>query len=56
MSERRRAIASMTVNTASRRVMEKCGMTLVRIFSMDWPEVIEGSEHGDVEYAIAREE
>jgi hypothetical protein len=23
---------------------------------MDWPETIEGSEHGEVEYAITREE
>ena len=53
----RRVVAStMTVNTASRRVMEKCGMRLVRTFFMEWPEVIEGSEHGDVEYAITREE
>jgi RimJ/RimL family protein N-acetyltransferase len=52
-----RVIAStMSVNTGSRRVMEKCGMTLVRTFFMEWPEVIEGSEHGDVEYAITREE
>ena len=53
----RRVVAStMTVNTGSRRVMEKSGMTLVRTFFMEWPEVIEGSEQGDVEYAITREE
>ncbi len=43
---------TMVVNTASRRVMEKCGMRLVRHFRADWPDRIPGDEHGDVEYAI----
>ncbi|WP_051265558.1 GNAT family N-acetyltransferase [Nakamurella lactea] len=47
---------TMVVNTASRRVMEKCGLSLVRIFHQDWPDHIPGDEHGDVEYAITREE
>lgn len=48
---------TMTVNTGSRRVMEKAGLRYVRTFFVDWPEgPIEGSEHGDVEYAITREE
>jgi RimJ/RimL family protein N-acetyltransferase len=46
----------MTVNTASRRVMEKCGLTLVRTTTYDGPDIIEGSEHGEVEYALARPE
>ena len=46
---------TMTVNTASRRVMEKAGLSLVRTFFEDWPEYIEGAEHGDVEYAITRQ-
>lgn len=45
---------TMVVNVASRRVMEKCGMTLVRHFTADWPDRIEGDEEGDVEYAIVR--
>jgi RimJ/RimL family protein N-acetyltransferase len=45
---------TMAVNTASRRVMEKAGMTLVRSFFQDWPDRIEGDEFGDVEYAIER--
>jgi RimJ/RimL family protein N-acetyltransferase len=50
-----RVVAStMTVNTASRRVMEKSGLRLVRTFFQDWPYDIEGAEHGDVEYAIDR--
>jgi RimJ/RimL family protein N-acetyltransferase len=53
----RRVVAStMAVNTGSRRVMEKSGLKLARTFVMDWPETIEGSEHGEVEYAITREE
>lgn len=49
----RRVVAqTMTVNLASRRVMEKAGLTLVRTFHQEWPDVIEGGEHGDVEYAL----
>lgn len=47
---------TMAVNTASRRVMEKSGMRLVRSFVADWPVSIPGDEHGDVEYAISRSE
>lgn len=46
---------TMTVNTASRKVMEKAGMTLVRTFFENWPEYIEGAEHGDVEYALTKQ-
>ncbi|MBP0449196.1 GNAT family N-acetyltransferase [Kitasatospora sp. RG8] len=46
---------TMTVNTASRRVMEKAGLSLIRTFFEGWDEPIEGAEHGDVEYAITRE-
>ena len=44
----------MTVNTASRRVLEKCGMVPVRTFHPDRDDIIEGSEHGEVEYALTR--
>jgi len=47
---------TMTVNTASRRVMEKCGLTLVRTTPYEGPDAIEGSEHGAVEYALTRSE
>ncbi|WP_330172762.1 GNAT family N-acetyltransferase [Streptomyces sp. NBC_01498] len=47
---------TMTVNGASRRVMEKAGLRHIRTYVEEWPEVIEGSEHGDVEYALTREE
>ncbi|GAA3819483.1 GNAT family N-acetyltransferase [Sphaerisporangium flaviroseum] len=44
--------STMTVNTASRRVMEKAGLTHVRTFHQWWPDIIEGSEEGDVDYAL----
>lgn len=47
---------TMTVNVGSRRVMEKAGLRFVRTYFEDWPEVIEGSEEGDVEYALTRGE
>jgi len=47
---------TMTVNIASRRVMEKCGLTLVRTTPYEGPDVIEGSEHGEVEYALTKPE
>jgi RimJ/RimL family protein N-acetyltransferase len=49
---------TMTVNTASRRVMEKCGMTLVRTTAYNGPDadVIDGAEHGVVEYALTKPE
>jgi hypothetical protein len=31
-------------------------MRLVRLFHGEWPERIPGDEHGDVEYAITRED
>lgn len=47
---------TMAVNVGSRRVMEKCGMSLVREFHAEWPVRIDGDEHGDVEYAITHTE
>ncbi|PRH75741.1 hypothetical protein C6N75_29350, partial [Streptomyces solincola] len=48
--------STMAVNLASRRVMEKAGLSFVRSFTDDWPDAIPGSEHGDVEYALTRRE
>ncbi|WP_211128175.1 GNAT family N-acetyltransferase [Streptomyces yatensis] len=45
---------TMAVNTRSRRVMEKAGLSFLRNFTGDWPEPIEGSEHGEVEYELTR--
>ena len=47
---------AMAINAASRRVMEKSGLRFVRLFHADWPYRIPGDEHGDVEYAITRDE
>ena len=49
---------TMTVNLASRRVMEKCGLTLVRTSPYEGADsdVIDGAEHGEVEYALTRSE
>ncbi len=47
---------TMSVHAASRRVMEKAGLRLVRSFRADWPVPIPGDEHGDVEYALDRTE
>jgi RimJ/RimL family protein N-acetyltransferase len=47
---------TMTVNTASRRVMEKCGLRLVHTTSFEGADVIEGAEHGEVEYALTKPE
>lgn len=45
---------TMAVNMASRRVMEKAGLAHVRTFHENWPEPIEGVEHGEVEYALMK--
>ncbi|MBC6462050.1 GNAT family N-acetyltransferase [Actinomadura sp. HBU206391] len=47
---------TMAVNLASRRVMEKSGLRLVRTFHGSWRDPIEGVEHGEVEYALTRTE
>jgi RimJ/RimL family protein N-acetyltransferase len=47
---------TMVVHTASRRVMEKAGLRLVRTFHQEWPEPIEGDAQGDVEYALTRDQ
>jgi RimJ/RimL family protein N-acetyltransferase len=43
---------TMAVNLASRRVMEKVGMPLLRTFHKEWPDPIEGTECGEVECEI----
>lgn len=45
---------TMTVNAASRRVLEKAGMVLVRTFVEEFPVYVDGAEHGDVEYVVRR--
>jgi RimJ/RimL family protein N-acetyltransferase len=47
---------TMTVNKASRHVMEKCGLTLVRTTPYEGTDPIKGAEHGEVEYALTKPE
>lgn len=47
---------TMVVHTASRRVMERTGLVLMRTFWQPWPYPIEGDEQGDVEYELRRED
>ena len=48
--------STMAVNLASRRVMEKIGMNYARTVYNDYPEPIAGSELGEVEYRVMREQ
>jgi RimJ/RimL family protein N-acetyltransferase len=45
---------TMTVNRASRRVMEKCGLTLVDTHPMREHSTIPGAHQGEVVYALTR--
>lgn len=48
------AAATMAVNTASRRVMERLGMTHARTLHQEWDDPLPGSELGEVVYEITR--
>jgi RimJ/RimL family protein N-acetyltransferase len=54
LSTRRVYAETMAVNLASRRVMERAGLRLVRIFHLPWSDPLPGAEHGEVEYALDR--
>lgn len=45
---------TMYVNCRSRHVMEKAGLIFLRRWFGEWPDSIEGWEHGDVEYTLDR--
>ena len=45
---------AIAANTASRHVMEKCGLTLVRTFPYEGTFDPEGAERGVVEYALTK--
>lgn len=47
---------TMAVNEASRATMASIGMQYVRTFYANWVEPIPGAEHGEVEYAITRQQ
>jgi RimJ/RimL family protein N-acetyltransferase len=56
LGARRVHATTMVANVGSWRVMEKSGLRRVRTFRQAWPDRIEGEEHGDVEYALTRDE
>lgn len=47
---------TMAVNTGSRATMAAVGMRYVRTFHLDHDQPLPGSEQGEVEYAITREQ
>jgi RimJ/RimL family protein N-acetyltransferase len=47
---------TMFVNTPSRRVMERSGLRFVRVFRVHFDDPIEGTELGEVEYELRRED
>jgi RimJ/RimL family protein N-acetyltransferase len=47
---------TMAVNLASRRVMEKAGLKYVRTFHLEWEDPLPGTEHGEVEYALTKDD
>jgi len=47
---------TMTINTRSRAVMEKAGLRYARTVHLDWPDPVDGTEHGDVEYRLSRDD
>jgi RimJ/RimL family protein N-acetyltransferase len=53
----RRVVASAGAdNIASWRVMEKCGLIRVRTYRVTFPDLFDGVEQEDVEYALTRDE
>jgi RimJ/RimL family protein N-acetyltransferase len=42
--------------TGSRRVMEKAGLRYLRTFHLEWDDPIPGTEQGEVEYELLRED
>ena len=47
---------TMAVNIASWRVMENAGLRLVRTVHVNWPDPLDGTEHGEVEYRLIRDD
>jgi RimJ/RimL family protein N-acetyltransferase len=56
LGARRVFATTMAVNLGSRRVMEKAGLEFVRVFHLAFDDPIEGTEHGEVEYALSNDE
>ncbi|WP_030684373.1 GNAT family N-acetyltransferase [Streptomyces sp. NRRL B-1347] len=53
---RRVTANTMAVNTRSRHVMEKAGLSYRGYLARRWPDPFEGLEHGEVEYGLTRDD
>jgi shikimate kinase len=47
---------TMTINIPSRRVMQRVGLRYVRTFQLTFDDPIPGTEHGEVEYELRRDQ
>ena len=47
---------TMAVNQRSRRVMEQCGMRLVRTLHLEFDDPLPGVEHGETEYELTMDQ
>ena len=47
---------TMAVNIRSRRVLEKAGLRHTRTVHLHWPDPLPGTEHGEVEYELRRDD
>lgn len=56
LGARRVFAQTMAVNERSRRVMEACGLRYTRTFHLEWEDPIDGTELGEVEYELTRDE
>jgi RimJ/RimL family protein N-acetyltransferase len=56
LGARRSTAQTMAVNTRSRAVMERCGMRHTRTFHVEFEDPLPGTEDGEVEYEITRDE
>ncbi|MEV6521927.1 GNAT family N-acetyltransferase [Longispora sp. NPDC051575] len=56
LGSRRVWAQTMAVNLASRRVMAKAGLRYARTFHLEFDDPIPGTEHGEVEYELLRDD
>lgn len=56
LGARRVTAQTMAVNNRSRAVMERCGMHHTRTYHLEWNHPLPGTEEGEVEYVIRRDD
>lgn len=56
LKAKRLVAIAMAVNIPSRKVMERIGLKYVRTFHEEFDDPLPGTEEGEVEYALTREE